>query len=274
VATDACRCDARSTCDKKTDELLADITDSGQRFVAAPGGRGGFGNEHFKGPTRQTPREATPGEPSVNRTLRLELKLIADVGLIGKPNAGKSTMLRAVSKAHPKVADYPFTTLFPHLGIAELPSGSGGVSERRLVIADIPGLIEGAAEGAGLGHGFLRHVERTKVLVHVIDACPVDGTDPVHQYETIRKELFDYSVTLAEKPEVVVLNKIDLIPEDERPALLRRLEGRLGLPENEPVIAASGATGDGVRDMLEACWRTLDLDDPPGWATERSSRDE
>ncbi|MHC5113470.1 MAG: GTPase ObgE [Planctomycetota bacterium] len=253
--------------DRDTEELIADITGEGQTFVAAPGGKGGFGNEHFKSATNQTPREATPGEPLVERTLILELKLLADVGLIGKPNAGKSTLLRAVTRAQPKVADYPFTTKSPHLGIAELGTGRGsGGAERRLVIADIPGLIEGAADGAGLGHDFLRHIERTRVLVHVIDAAPVDGTDPVANYEAIRRELFEYSVALAEKPEVVVLNKVDLVPAEDRDEVIGVLTGRLGPPPEEPVLVASAATGEGTRAILEACWGALGKE-APGWAT-------
>ncbi|NNM27821.1 MAG: Obg family GTPase CgtA, partial [Phycisphaerales bacterium] len=249
--------------DRDTGDLLADITEVGQRFVAAAGGRGGFGNEHFKSATNQTPREATPGEPAVDRELRLELKLIADVGLIGMPNAGKSTWLRAVSRANPKVASYPFTTITPHLGIAELPAASGG--ERRLVIADIPGLIEGAAGGAGLGHDFLRHVERTRVLLHVLDVQPDDGSDPVKNYEVVRRELFEHSVELAEKPEVVLFNKVDLVPAGERAELVRRLSGRLGLGTDDAAVLTSGATGEGVRDALEAAWRELGHADAPGW---------
>ncbi len=193
---------------KTTNELVADISQRGQRAIVAHGGAGGLGNEHFKGPTNQAPRESTPGEPGEEKTLQLELKLIADVGLIGLPNAGKSTLLRAISRATPKVADYPFTTVQPNLGIAEL---SG---ERRIVFADIPGLVEGAAKGAGLGHDFLRHIERTRLLVHLIDIAPLDGSDPVRNYEMIRNELFEYSVPLAEKPEIIVFNKIDLVPDE------------------------------------------------------------
>ncbi len=234
--------------DNETGERLADISDHAQRVVVAQGGRGGLGNEHFKSATNQTPRETTPGEPGEEKTLRLELKLIADVGLIGMPNAGKSTLLRAISRATPKVADYPFTTLSPHLGIAELSA------ERRLIFADIPGLIEGAAKGAGLGHDFLRHIERTSVLVHVLDIAPVDGTDPAANYETIRKELFDYSPELAEKKEIIALNKVDLLPEDEREERIRTVTNRLALPDNEQPITTSGATSEGIRDLLEACW--------------------
>jgi GTP-binding protein len=251
--------------DVETGELVADVTAHDQRFVVAEGGAGGLGNEHFKSATNQTPREATPGGPLVERTLRLELKLLADVGLIGLPNAGKSTMLRAISRANPKVAEYPFTTRSPHLGIAELPAGGGG--DRRLVVADIPGLIAGAAEGAGLGHDFLRHVERTRVLVHVLDVAPLDETEPVANYETIRNELFEYSAALAEKPEVLVLNKIDLWPAETRDAAIRRLISRLRLAADVPVIPASGATGEGSRAMLEACWQALGRAHTAGWST-------
>src|SRR5690606_7731515 len=168
--------------DDDTGELLCDLG-PGQEFVIARGGKGGWGNEHFKSATNQAPRNATPGEPGECRRVRLELKLIADVGLIGMPNAGKSTLLAATTRATPKIADYPFTTLSPQLGIAELDR------ERRLVLADIPGLIEGAAQGAGLGHEFLRHIERTRLLVHVLDAMPAEGT-AAENYERIRRELF------------------------------------------------------------------------------------
>ncbi len=240
----------------ETGDLLADVSEPGQRVVVAKGGRGGWGNEHFKSATNQTPREGTPGDPGEEFTLRLELKLIADIGLIGLPNAGKSTMLRAVSRAQPKVADYPFTTLSPHLGIAEL------TDERRLVIADIPGLIEGAAEGSGLGHDFLRHVERTSVLVHVVDLAPMDESDPIENYKTIRHELFEYAPELAEKPEIVVLNKVDLVSEADLDERVKHITGRLGLARNERPLLVSGATGSGVREMLEACWSVLKADQP------------
>jgi GTP-binding protein len=238
--------------DHDSDQVIADIDQPGQRVIVAKGGAGGFGNEHFKTSTNQSPAQATPGEPGQERTLRLELKLLADVGLVGMPNAGKSTLLRAVSRATPKVADYPFTTLSPHLGIAEL-TGEKGVS-RRLVVADIPGLIAGAAEGAGLGHDFLRHIERTAVLVHVLDVMPIDGSDPAKNYEDIRRELLEYSVELAEKPEVIVFNKIDLVPQDERAEFIKKLIAKLRLPRDVNPIVASGVTGEGVKEMLEACW--------------------
>ena len=253
--------------DQETDELLVDINEVGQEYIAAAGGRGGLGNEHFKSAINQTPREATPGEPWVERTLRLELKLIADVGLIGKPNAGKSTLLRSISRANPKVAEYLFTTLSPHLGVAELPQN------RRLVVADIPGLIEGAAEGAGLGHEFLRHVERTAVLLHVLDAAPTDGTDPVDNYEAIRQELFEYSAELAEKRELIALNKIDLLDDEAREAVVTRLMGRLGLKEDERPMMISGATGENTREALERCWSLLDREKAAGWTKTRKAEE-
>jgi GTPase len=253
--------------DAETGERLADISEHGQRVIAAKGGRGGLGNEHFKSATNQTPREFTLGELGEEKTLRLELKLIADVGLIGMPNAGKSTMLRAISRATPKVADYPFTTLSPYLGIAELPG------DRRLIVADIPGLIEGAAQGAGLGHDFLRHIERTSVLVHVLDVAPIDGTEPAANYEAIRREIFEYSPQLAEKTEIIVLNKVDVLPEEERDERLRIITNRLALPAGEEPIITSGATGEGVRELLETCWTAAKAESqPPAWP-QQSSRE-
>ncbi len=247
--------------EKKSGEQLADVSSSDDRIVVARGGRGGFGNEHFKSSTNQTPREATPGGACEQRTLRLELKLIADIGLVGKPNAGKSTLLAAISRATPKVADYPFTTRSPNLGIAEL----GG--ERRLVIADIPGLIDGAAAGAGLGHQFLRHIERTTALVHLLDIAPVDGSDPVDSYNAIRRELAEYSPQLAAKPEIVAINKIDLVPDAERRAVVERTVAAIGGSDSgKPMpMVISGATGEGLPELLEACWQAADKGAPAGW---------
>ncbi len=235
--------------DADTGEVLVDLTEPGQRAVVAPGGKGGLGNEHFKGPLKQTPVEATPGEPAVERRLLLELKLIADIGLVGLPNAGKSTLLRAISRANAKVGAYPFTTLSPQLGIAELDL------ERRLVFADLPGLIEGAAQGAGLGHDFLKHVERTRAIVHLVDLAPLDGSDPVENWRMIRRELLEFSAELAEKPELVVLNKLDLVEPEERAARIERFAGAIGMKKGERPLAISGATGEGLRPMLEASWR-------------------
>ncbi|MBI4566981.1 MAG: GTPase ObgE [Planctomycetes bacterium] len=211
--------------DRDTGALVADLTASGQEVVVASGGRGGRGNKSFATATHQTPREYEEGRAGEERRLHVELKLIADVGLAGLPNAGKSTLLRALSAARPKVADYPFTTLRPNLGIID----AGGY--RTLVMADIPGLIEGAHRGVGLGVRFLRHIERTKVIVHLIDLCPVDESDPVANYHAIRRELGLYSATLAAKPEVVVGNKIDLPGAPEALARFSKEVGRdvLGL---------------------------------------------
>ncbi len=234
----------------ETDELLVDLDDPGKRVLIAQGGRGGFGNEHYKSPTNRTPREATPGQPGEQLTLRLELKLIADVGLVGKPNAGKSTLLSRISRATPKIANYPFTTLEPNLGIAELPG------YRRLVVADIPGLIEGAHTGHGLGHDFLRHVERTRVLVHLIEAEPMDGSDPVANYRAIREELSRYSDLLANKPEIVVLSKVDLLGDEaDRAAAMELVREALGTAQVLPISAVSGW---GLDAVLELCWQAVE----------------
>jgi len=246
--------------DRNTGELLADIG-PGERVVIAKGGRGGWGNEHFKSATNQAPQTATPGEPGEQRDLRLDLKLIADVGLVGLPNAGKSTLLAALTDATPKIADYPFTTLSPQLGIAILDQ------TRRLVIADLPGLIEGASEGAGLGLEFLRHIERTRILVHVLDVSPPDGSDPVDNYNLIRRELAGYSSALVEKREIIALNKMDLLASDEeRKQAVARLRTRLRLGANEEVFAISAAARMGTRELLEAVWRALNRK-VEGWKT-------
>ncbi len=239
--------------DAESGDRISDLEAAGQRIIVARGGRGGYGNEHFKSATNQAPRQYTPGEPAQERTLQLELKLIADIGLIGKPNAGKSTLLSRVSQARPKIADYPFTTLQPNLGIAEL-SGY-----RRLVIADIPGLIEGASQGHGLGNRFLRHIERTRCLVHVIGVDPLwTNQEPadheqqlLRDYHTIHEELASYSKELVNKPRIILLNKIDLLPHQEAAkALLDRLQQGLDLRP----VACSAVTGAGIPEMLEACW--------------------
>jgi GTP-binding protein len=227
---------------------LADLVEHDQRFVAARGGRGGRGNMHFATPTRQAPDRAESGRAGQTRRLRLSLKLLADVGLVGLPNAGKSTLLRRISAARPRVGAYPFTTLVPSLGVVEL-------GEQRFVAADLPGLIEGASQGAGLGDRFLRHVERTRVLCHVIDVG-LEGRDPLADWDTIRGELGAYGAALAERPEIVVLNKIDLLPETEagdRIAALQaafRERGRDALP-------VSGATGQGVAALRAAMARAV-----------------
>jgi GTP-binding protein len=225
--------------------LLADLDEPAKQAVIARGGKGGRGNWHFKSSTNQTPRYAEPGTDGQERNLRLELKLIADVGLVGMPNAGKSTLLSVVSKARPKIADYPFTTLEPQLGIAEVGS------DRRIVIADIPGLIEGAQHGAGLGHAFLKHIERTKVIVHLLDMFPMDGSDPAENYRKIRSELEAFSPELAHKKELVVANKMDLATDDEA---IDKLRDDLSDVE---ILAISGATRQGIDNMLEELWRML-----------------
>ena len=236
--------------DQETGSLVGEVTTHGQQLLVAQGGKGGLGNEHFKSATNQTPRESTPGEPWVERTLDLELKLLADVGLVGLPNAGKSTFLSAVSAARPKVADYPFTTKSPHLGIADL------VGERRLIIADLPGLIEGAAAGAGMGHDFLKHVERTGVLLHVLDAAPIDGSDPLENWRMIRKELESFGAGLAEKEELILLNKCDLLDEQGAGELAQVMAKETG----RTVLCGSGATQRGILPVLEKLWQMARAD--------------
>ena len=232
----------------KTGEVLHDLK-PGETVVLAKGGRGGFGNEHFKRSDYQVPKESEPGEQGQEFEVRLELKLIAEVGFVGMPNAGKSTLLGALTKASPKIGSYPFTTLSPQLGVAEVDMS------RRLVLADIPGLIEGASEGAGLGHDFLRHVERTKTIVHLLDLCPLDESDPVENYRTIRAELKAYSPALAEKPELVVANKIDLFEdENERKAAIKRLARELNLREGKDLIAISGGARMNLSPLMEKLW--------------------
>ncbi|MEX2218699.1 MAG: GTPase ObgE, partial [Phycisphaerales bacterium] len=236
--------------DAGSGELIADLK-HGEQLVVAQGGKGGWGNEHFKSATNQTPRRADAGEVSEARKLRLELKLIAEAGIIGLPNAGKSTLLAAVTRASPKIADYPFTTLSPQLGVASLDQ------TRRIILADIPGLIEGAAQGAGLGHDFLRHVERTKVLVHLVDAAPIDGSDPAENYRRVRAEIAGYSPLLAEKRELIALNKMDLLDEDGRRAIEGHLREELRLGHSDPLLTISGATREGTRELLERLWSML-----------------
>jgi GTP-binding protein len=231
---------------------LADLAEPGQRFVAAHGGSGGFGNARFATPTRQTPDFAKPGTRGESRKLRLSLKLIADVGLVGLPNAGKSTLLARITAARPRIADYPFTTLTPNLGVVAL-------DDRRFVVADIPGLIEGASRGAGLGDRFLRHVERTRVLLHLLDSTALldASRDLLAEYETIRKELAAYDAALAQRRELVLLNKIDALA--ERTALddiERTLESR-----GCTVLRASGVSGEGIPELVRALWRALEAEE-------------
>ena len=230
--------------------LLADLANEGDRVLVARGGRGGMGNARFATSTNRAPRKVQPGEPGEERDLRLELKLLADVGLVGFPNAGKSTLISVVSAARPKIADYPFTTLTPNLGVVQL---SG---DRSFAVADVPGLIEGAHRGLGLGHQFLRHLERTKVLVHVVDVSGAAGRDPVDDLETVREELRLFQPTLAAKPQLVAANKMDTVdPEDDAAdtgvARLADRAAALGLP----FFRISAVTRAGVPDLLEAMWR-------------------
>jgi len=230
--------------DEDEETLIADLTEVGQRIVLAKGGNGGWGNLHFKSATNQAPRRANLGQEAVERTIWLRLKLIADVGLLGMPNAGKSTFLAATSNARPKIADYPFTTLVPNLGVV-------GVDNVEFVVADIPGLIEGASEGRGLGDMFLGHVERCAVLLHLIDGT---SGDPVNDMETIIGELEAYGGDLADKPRITVLNKIDTLDAEEREFLKEELEEAT----DGPVMLMSGVSGEGVTDVLRALRSKID----------------
>jgi GTP-binding protein len=230
--------------DEEREHVIADLTEVGQRVLLARGGNGGFGNAHFKGPVNRAPKHANPGQEGEERTLWLRLKLIADAGLIGLPNAGKSTFLRAASAATPKVAAYPFTTLHPHLGVVDLGENA------RFVLADIPGLIEGAAEGAGLGTRFLGHVERCKVLLHLIDATE---ESPTKAYRTVRAELEAYGGGITDKPEIVALNKIDALDS----ATVNRKRSALARAIGKDVMLVSGVSGEGVREVLFGLLREI-----------------
>ncbi len=249
--------------DHGTGEQLVDLSTDGERWVAAKGGRGGLGNMNFTTSTRQAPRFAQDGTPGQHFTLVLELKLLADVGLIGFPNAGKSTLISRISRARPKIADYPFTTLVPNLGVVQYKD------KLSFVVADIPGLIEGASEGHGLGHQFLRHVERCRVLVHVVDLSALaEGRDPVQDFDTINHELEAYSAVLADKPQIVVANKLDLTEAREAlPAFVAKMKRR-GLE----VLSVSGATGEGLPAMLDACAKVLFSKTPPKSAVRTNTK--
>ncbi len=225
--------------DPETGKILKDLTESGDTFIAAKGGKGGLGNKRFASSTNRTPRYAQPGEPGQNITLKLELKLIADVGLIGLPNAGKSTLISRISSARPKIADYPFTTLIPKLGMVYLGEG-----REPFCVADIPGLIEGAHEGAGLGIRFLKHIERTRILVHLIDVSLVDHRDPLKTFNTINHELAQYRKQLTDKKQIVALNKMDM---PGAPELAERFESQL---TEMPVFRISSLTGKGLSELL------------------------
>lgn len=234
--------------DGETGDFYCDLAEHGQRWCAARGGRGGFGNSHFATSTNRAPRYHQEGSPGEERELQLELKLLADVGLVGYPNAGKSTLISTISAAKPKIADYPFTTLEPHLGVVDLGEF------RTFVVADIPGLIEGAHAGAGLGDRFLRHVERTKLLLHLVDVSSISGRDAVNDYETINRELAAYDAQLAERPQIIVATKIDALDEPER---VERLRVRAQADGRE-IFAISSVTNRGVRELVSAVARKLD----------------
>src|SRR5689334_613505 len=227
--------------------LLADLAHEGDRVLVARGGRGGMGNARFATSTNRAPRKVQPGEPGEEKFLHLELKLLADVGLVGFPNAGKSTLISRISAARPKIADYPFTTLTPNLGVVRLGD------DRSFVVADVPGLIEGAHRGLGLGHQFLRHLERTRVLIHVVDVSGASGRDPADDLDTVRRELSLFDAELAAKPQVVAANKMDAVTDDGEVMKLAAKAKALGLP----FFKISGASGAGVPELMEAAWARL-----------------
>ena len=237
--------------DRHTGEVIADLTEHGQSELLAKGGEGGWGNIHFKSSVNRAPRQKTDGKPGERRELHLELKVLADVGLLGMPNAGKSTFISAVSNARPKVADYPFTTLQPNLGVVRIST------EKSFVIADIPGLIEGAAEGAGLGHQFLRHLQRTGLLLHIVDIAPFDETvDPVKEAKALVKELEKYDPELAKKPRWLVLNKLDMVPKADRKKRVSDFVKRMKW--KGPVFEISALNRDGCETLLHAIFEHID----------------
>lgn len=233
--------------DRKYDFLLKDLAELGDEVIVCRGGQGGRGNTRFKTATNRAPRQAEPGEPGEYRELRVELKMIADVGLVGKPNAGKSTLLSRLSQARPEIAAYPFTTKHPHLGLVRLDQ------DRSFVMADIPGLIEGASRGIGLGHDFLRHIQRAGLLIHLIEPMPDDGTNPWQNYQSIRKELVDFDPSLGERTEFVVVTKADL-PEAE--SVRQEFSDKIEESDRE-VFLISAATGQGVRELSEKIYAVL-----------------
>src|SRR5215217_2707314 len=234
--------------DAETGEVLYELLQPGEKIMIAKGGDGGFGNMRFKSSINRAPRQKTPGWPGEKKSLKLELKVLADVGLLGMPNAGKSTLITAVSNARPRIADYPFTTLHPSLGVVRVGP------EQSFVVADIPGLIEGAAEGAGLGHQFLRHLQRTRLLLHVVDIAPFDeGVDPVAQAKAIVAELEKYDAQLAAKPRWIVLNKLDMIPAEERAERLKSFTRRLRW--KGPIFSISALTREGCDELVKAVFQ-------------------
>jgi GTPase len=234
--------------DAQTGELITELLEPGVRVLLAKGGDGGFGNLHFKTSTNRAPRKKTPGWPGEEKKLALELRLLADVGLLGMPNAGKSTLIAAISNARPKIADYPFTTLYPNLGVVRI------ALEQSFVVADVPGLIEGAAEGAGLGHYFLRHLQRTHLLLHLVDVAPMDeGVDPVAEVRAIAAELKKYDADLYNKPRWLVLNKIDMLPPEEHAARVKDVIKRLRW--KGPVFEISALTREGCENLSRAVYK-------------------
>src|SRR5690606_28527337 len=232
--------------DAETEELLFDFTEAGQTYLAAKGGKGGWGNAHFATPVRRAPKFHYDGRPGEEKELQLELKLIADVGLVGFPNAGKSTLISVISAAKPKIADYPFTTLEPNLGVVDLGDFN------TFVVADIPGLIEGASEGAGLGDRFLRHVERTKLILHLVDVSSLSGRDPVEDYVIINRELSNYNEDLGRRPQIVVATKLDALDEPER---LESLKARAAADGKE-FLEISSVAGKGIKELIKAVRRS------------------
>ncbi|MBC7503102.1 MAG: GTPase ObgE [Herminiimonas sp.] len=235
--------------DQNDGEIVADLTEHGQEALLAKGGEGGWGNIHFKSSTNRAPRQKSDGKEGDRRELRLELKVLADIGLLGMPNAGKSTFISAVSNARPKIADYPFTTLHPNLGVVRVSH------EKSFVIADIPGLIEGASEGAGLGHQFLRHLQRTRLLLHIVDLAPFDTVDPVKEAKAIVKELKKYDESLFDKPRWLVLNKLDMVPEEERKKRVKDFVKRFGWKGR--VFEISALTREGCEELIIAIYEYL-----------------
>jgi GTP-binding protein len=240
--------------DDDTGELLGDLVSGEQRLLVARGGFHGIGNARYKSSTNRTPRQSKPGTPGEQRTLRLELKLLADVGLLGKPNAGKSTLIRAISSARPKVADYPFTTLYPNLGVVRV------AAHRSFVVADIPGLIEGAADGAGLGIQFLKHLSRTGLLLHVVDVAPPDGSDPVDDVNAVVREMEAFSTELGERERWLVLNKVDLLPETERETRCAAIVQRLGW--RGPVFTTAALSQQGTQELVFAIMERIEQQQP------------
>ena len=238
--------------DSETGDLLFDFTESGQRYLAAKGGKGGWGNAHFATPTRRAPKFHYQGRPGQERELQLELKLIADVGLVGFPNAGKSTFISVISAAKPKIADYPFTTLEPNLGVVDMGD------YKTFVVADIPGLIEGASEGAGLGDRFLRHVERTKLILHLVDVSSFSGRDPVEDYKVINRELTAYNEELGQRPQIVVATKIDALDEPDRLESLKSEARRDG----KAFFVISSVAGTGVQELIYEVSRLMSSQEP------------